>query len=317
MAATSQLPGLSSTGPGLAGAAASTGGEPRGRVPAPILRAFRARPSTYAVLLVVSALLFTPFVLMVSIALSSDRTTAAGAFTILPGEWNWQNFVDVFTTDLPTGRFLLNSVIIATFSALGQVLSSSLVGYAFARLRAPGKNAVFVVVIATMMIPAQITMIPQFVLFKELGWVNTFLPLIVPNFFTNAFNVFLVRQFVTRLSNEIDEAAQVDGLGYFGIYRRMILPMLTPVLIAIGIFTLTATWGDFMGPLIYLNNEEDMPLALGLQYMTSTTNDLQTPPWNLVMVGSIVLTLPMIAVYYLGQKYLYEMNLNGGSAGVK
>jgi multiple sugar transport system permease protein len=173
------------------------------------------------------------------------------------------------------------------------------------------------IVIATMMIPGQITMIPQFILFKDLGWVNTFLPLIVPNFFSNAFNVFLVRQFVSRLPKEIDEAAMVDGLGFFGVYRRIMLPMLTPVLIAIGIFTLTYAWGDFMGPLIYLNDDSKIPLALGVQYITSTSQALQAPPWNLVMVGSILLTLPMIVVYYLGQRYLYEMDISGGSAGVK
>ncbi|WP_051815318.1 carbohydrate ABC transporter permease, partial [Glycomyces tenuis] len=282
------------------------------------LSAFKASPATYAVLIVVSALLFVPFVLMVSISLASDQTSAENAFTIIPGEFEWSNFADVFTaTGLPVGRFVLNSVLIATLSAVGQVLSSSLVGYAFARLRAPGKGVMFMIVLATMMIPAQITMIPQFLLFKELGWVNTYLPLIVPNFFSNAFNVFLVRQFVSRLPSELDEAAQVDGLGYFGVYRRIILPMMWPILTAIAIFTLTFAWGDFMGPLIYLNSEESMPLALGLQYMTSTSNAMQLPPWNLVMVGSIILTLPMIAIYYLGQKYLYEMNLQGGSAGVK
>ncbi|MBO0901096.1 carbohydrate ABC transporter permease [Cellulomonas sp. zg-ZUI199] len=282
------------------------------------LKAFRASPATYAVLLVVSAMFFVPFVLMVSIALASDATSATNMFTIIPTEFEWSNFASVFTaTGLPVGRFVLNSVIIATLAAVGQVLSSSLVGYAFARLRAPGKNVMFMVVLATMMIPAQITMIPQFLLFKELGWVNTFLPLIVPNFFSNAFNVFLVRQFVSRVSGELDEAAQVDGLGYFGIYRRIVLPMMWPILTAIAIFTLTAAWGDFMGPLIYLNQEDMMPLALGLQFMTSTSNAMQLPPWNLVMVGSILLTVPMIAVYYAGQKYLYEMNLSGGSAGVK
>ncbi|SFK20455.1 carbohydrate ABC transporter permease [Cellulomonas sp. KH9] len=286
--------------------------------PARTLKAFRASPATYAVLLVVSAVFFVPFVLMVSIALATDATSATNMFTIIPTEWEWSNFADVFTaTGLPVGRFVLNSVVIATLSAVGQVLSSSLVGYAFARLRAPGKNLMFMVVLATMMIPAQITMIPQFLLFKELGWVNTFLPLIVPNFFSNAFNVFLVRQFVSRVSGELDEAAQVDGLGYFGIYRRIVLPMMWPILTAIAIFTLTAAWGDFMGPLIYLNQEDTMPLALGLQFMTSTSNAMQLPPWNLVMVGSILLTVPMIAVYYAGQKYLYEMNLSGGSAGVK
>lgn len=282
-----------------------------------VLRAFRATPFTYATLIVVSAVLSVPLVFVVSIALASDQTVNENAFTIIPREFGWQNFTRVFGTDLPMDRFLLNSVIISVGAVVGQVLSSGLVGYAFARLRAPGKNALFLIVIATMMIPAQITMIPQFILFKELGWVNTYLPLIVPNFFSNAFNVFLVRQFVSRLPSEIDEAAMVDGLGFFGIYRRIMLPMLSPVLIAIGIFTLTATWGDFMGPLIYLNDEDKMPLALGVQYITSTSQALQAPPWNLVMVGSILLTLPMIIVYYLGQRYLYEMDLSGGSAGVK
>ena len=264
-----------------------------------------------------SAVLCVPLVFVVSIALSSDQTVNANTFTIFPREFGWDNFTRVFSTELPMQRFLLNSMIISAGAVIGQVLSSGLVGYAFARLRAPGKNALFIIVIATMMIPAQITMIPQFILFKELGWVNTFLPLIVPNFFSNAFNVFLVRQFVSRLPSEIDEAAMVDGLGFFGIYRRIMLPMLAPVLIAIGIFTLTATWGDFMGPLIYLNDETKMPLALGVQYITSTSAALQAPPWNLVMVGSILLTLPMILVYYLGQRYLYEMDISGGSAGVK
>lgn len=309
MAAATQAPPAAVVDPGVA---------PGGGAMARTLKAFKATPATYAVLIVVSAVFFVPLILMVSIALSSDQTSAQNAFTVIPTEFLWSNFSTVFTaTGLPVGRFVLNSVVIATLSAVGQVLSSSLVGYAFARLRAPGKNVMFVVVLATMMIPAQITMIPQFLLFKELGWVNTYLPLIVPSFFSNAFNVFLVRQFVSRIPSEMDEAAQVDGLGYFGIYRRIVLPMMWPILTAIAIFTLTHAWGDFMGPLIYLNSEEMMPLALGLQYMTSTSNAMQLPPWNLVMVGSIMLTLPMIVVYYLGQKYLYEMNVSVGSAGVK
>jgi multiple sugar transport system permease protein len=279
--------------------------------------AFRASPFTYGTLIVVSAVLSMPLVFLVSVALSSDQTVNTNSFTIFPSEFEWENFTKVFTTSLPMGQFLLNSIIISTGAVVGQVLSSGLIGYAFARLRAPGKNFLFMVVLATMMIPHQITMIPQFILFKELGWVNTFLPLIVPNFFSNAFNIFLMRQFVSRLPREIDEAAMVDGLGYFGVYRRIMLPMLAPALIAVGIFTLTATWGDFMGPLIYLNDESKMSLALGVQYIVSTSQAMQLPPWNLVMVGSILLTVPMIAVYYLGQRYLYEMDISGGSSGIK
>jgi multiple sugar transport system permease protein len=277
----------------------------------------RPTPFTYAALIVVVALLSAPLVFLISVALASDQTVNTNTFTIIPTEFHWENFSRVFGTSLPMGRFLLNSVIISVGAVVGQVLSSGLIGYAFARLRAPGKNVLFLVVLATMMIPAQITMIPQFILFKDLGWVNTFLPLIVPNFFSNAFNVFLMRQFVARLPREVDEAAMVDGLGYFGVYRRIMLPMLAPALIAIGIFTLTANWGEFLGPLIYLNDESKMPLALGLQYLTTTSQAMQAPPWNLVMVASILLTVPMIAVYYLGQRYLYEMDLTGGSAGIK
>ncbi|MET8975379.1 carbohydrate ABC transporter permease [Streptomyces sp. NPDC004539] len=283
----------------------------------PAVRAFRATPFTYGTLLIVAAILSTPLVFVGSIALSSDATVNANTFTVIPREFHWDNFTRVFGTELPMGTFLLNSVLISLFSVVGQVLSSGLVGYAFARLRAPGKNAIFLVVIATMMIPTQITMIPQFILFRDLGWVNTYLPLIVPNFFSNAFNVFLVRQFVSRLPSQLDEAAMMDGLGFFGIYRRIMFPMLRPVLIAIGIFTLTHTWGDFMGPLIYLNDESKMPLSLGVQYIVSTSAAMQAPPWNLVMVGSILLAAPMVLVYYIGQKYLYEMDISGGSAGVK
>ncbi len=281
------------------------------------LTAFRSGRFSYGLLVIMSAIFMVPLVFVISIALSSDTTVTSGQLSVLPREWEFSNFVRIFQTSLPVGSFLVNSVIISVTSAFGQVLSSSLVGYAFARLRAPGKKTLFLVVIATMMIPAQITMIPQFWIFSELGWVDTFLPLIVPQFFSNAFNIFLVRQFVTRIPYEMDEAAQIDGLGYFGIYTRLILPMMTPILIAIAIFTLTAMWGDFMGPLIYINSEDKMPLALGVQYLTSTSQELQTPPWNLIMVGSIFLSLPMIIIYYFGQKYMYEMNLSAGSAGVK
>lgn len=290
----------------------------RARPPRPrTLSAFRSGPFTYGLLVILSAIFMVPLVFVISIALASDASVSTGQLTILPRDWEFSNFVKIFQTSLPVGSFLINSVIISVTSAIGQVLSSSLVGSAFARLRAPGKKTLFFIVIATMMIPAQITMIPQFWIFSELGWVNTFLPLIVPQFFSNAFNIFLVRQFVTRIPYEMDEAASIDGLGFFGTYVRLILPMMTPILIAIAIFTLTAAWGDFMGPLIYINSEDKMPLALGVQYLTSTSQELQTPPWNLIMVGSIFLSLPMIIIYYFGQKYMYEMNLSAGSAGVK
>jgi multiple sugar transport system permease protein len=254
---------------------------------------------------------------MISIALSSNQTTQQLSFTFLPSEFHFSNFVRAFTSDLPIGQFLLNSTIIVVVSCLALTASSALVAYGFARLWAPGKNIIFVVLLSTMMIPAEVLLIPQFILFRNLGWVDTLLPIIVPNFFANAYNVFLMRQFITRIPAELDEAAQLDGLGQFGIFRRIILPLMRPVLVAVAIFTFTFNWGYFFGPLIYINSEEKMPLALGIQILSATQSGAQTPPWNMVMVSAIILIIPMMVVYYFGQKHLYESGLVSGSAGVK
>ncbi|GAA3474488.1 carbohydrate ABC transporter permease [Nonomuraea roseola] len=267
----------------------------------------------YATLTVLAAVFTAPLLFMVSMSLSSDATSARAEFSLWPTEWEFGNFVTAFTSDLPMGSFLLNSLILTGFAVLGQVFVSAMVAYAFARLRAPGKNALFVVLLSTLMLPAEITLIPQFTLFSELGWVDTLLPLIVPNLFGGAYNIFLMRQFVSRIPRSLDEAAALDGLGYFRIFTRIVLPMMKPALIAVGIFTFSWNWGWFMGPLIYLSSQEKMPLALGVQVMYATGGAGQVPPWNLVMVGSLVLTLPMIVVYFFGQKYMHELSVTAGS----
>ncbi|MEV3986890.1 carbohydrate ABC transporter permease [Nonomuraea sp. NPDC049758] len=268
-------------------------------------------------LTVVSAILLAPLVFMVSIALSSDQTTRELSFSFLPAEFEFGNFVEAFTSDLPIGRFLVNSTLIVIFSCVGMTFSSALVAYGFARLRAPGKGMLFALLLSTMMIPAEVLLIPQFVLFRNLGWIDTLLPIIVPNFFANAYNVFLMRQFITRIPAELDEAAMIDGLGHFGLFRQIIMPLMKPVLVAVTIFTFTFNWGYFFGPLIYINSEEKMPLALGIQALSATSSGAQAPPWNMVMVGALILILPMVAVYHFGQKYLYEAGLVSGSAGLK
>lgn len=273
--------------------------------------------SRYAILTVVSAMLASPLVFMISIALSSDQTSRSMTFTFFPTEFGLTNFVKAFTSDLPIGRFLLNSVIIVVFACLGMVFSSAVVAYGFARLRAPGKSILFMLLLSTMMIPGEVLLIPQFVLFRNLNWIDTLLPIIVPNFFANAYNVFLMRQFITRIPTELSEAAMIDGLGHFGIFSRIVLPLMKPVLVAVAIFTFTFNWGYFFGPLIYINSEEKMPLALGIQMLSATSSGAQTPPWNLVMVGGLILIIPMVVVYHFGQRYLYETGLVSGSAGLK
>lgn len=273
---------------------------------------------TYTILTGLAILLAAPFMYVVSIALASDQTTVQATFTFIPREFHFDNFVRVFTMKFSLTPFFLNSLILAMFAMIGQVFASSMVAYAFARLRVPGKNLIFMILLSTMIIPGEVTMIPQFVIFRKLGWINTLLPLIVPNFFGNAYNVFLLRQFITRIPTELDEAAQIDGLGFFGIYARIILPLIKPALVAVAIFTFTFNWSWFMGPLIYINDVQRMPLALGVQILSATNSVGQIPQWNLVMVGAMMLTVPMIMVYFWGQKYIDEFGqMSGGSAGIK
>jgi multiple sugar transport system permease protein len=271
----------------------------------------------YALLTSLGLLLAAPFMYVISMALSSDATTAQLTFTFIPHEFHLENFLRVFSSNLNFARFIINSLVLVFFAMLGQVFVSSMVAYAFARLHAPGKEIIFIVLLSTMMIPAEVTLIPQFILFRTLGWFNTILPLIVPNFFGGAYNIFLLRQFITRIPSELDEAAQIDGLGFFGLYTRIIIPLIMPALIAVAIFTFVWNWGWFFGPLIYLNDVGKMPLALGVQILSATNSAGQIPPWNLVMVGALLLTVPMILVYFFGQRFMDELTLTGGSAGVK
>lgn len=267
------------------------------------------KATTYAILMILGALLAAPFVFMISIALASDETTVKLAFTFVPHEFEFQNFARVFGQDIDLGQFFINSFILCGFAIIGQVFVSSFVAYGFARLHAPGKNIIFIVMLSTMMIPGEVTLIPQFIFFRELGWIDSLLPLIVPNFFGGAYNIFLMRQFISRVPRELDEAAEIDGLGFLGIYARVIMPLIKPVLAAVAIFTFSFNWGWFMGPLIYINSTEKMPLALGVQILSATNNAAQTPAWNLIMVASMLLTLPMILVFFFGQKYMYEIGL--------
>jgi multiple sugar transport system permease protein len=198
-------------------------------------------------------------------------------------------------------RFLLNSLIIAAGAVAGQVLSSGLVGYAFARLRAPGKNALFMIVIATMMIPGQITMIPQFILFKDLGWVNTFLPLIVPNFFSNAFNVFLVRQFVSRLPSEIDEAAMVDGLTRPQVLLKVLLPLARPGMLVAATFGVIFVWNEFLVGLYVINSQDHYTIPIAASSLLTVESPID---WNIAAATGIFTVIPILLFAIVVQRYI-------------
>jgi len=196
--------------------------------------------------------------------------------------------------------FMRNSLFIACMAVLGQILSSSLVAFGFARTHFKGRNALFVVLLATLMVPAQVTLIPLFSIYKSIGWIDSFLPLIVPQFTAGAFNVFLIRQFMLGIPHELDESAEIDGASKFRIYRSIIFPNCAPVLIVVGLFTFVAAWQDVMGPLIYLDNPAYRTVSLGLEYFRSPYVDNRP----LLMAGALLSMLPVAGLFLVAQRYI-------------
>lgn len=269
----------------------------------------------YCILTVVGIVLSIPFIFMISIALASDRTNVAMTFTVIPTEFNFGNIFSVFT-DSRVPTWLWNSLKLVIVNMIGQVFISTFVAYGFARFNYKHKNKIFILLLGTMMIPGQVCLIPQFIIFRELGWINTLLPLTIPAFFGGAYNIFLLRQFIMRIPTSLDDAAKIDGLGFFGIYTKIIFPLIKPAAIAVAIFTFNWAWGEFMGPLIYTSDAKKMPLALGVQILSSVPAGA-SPQYNIILSAALILTIPLIFVYFFGQKYLYEMSISGGSESSK
>lgn len=254
----------------------------------------------YGVALAGSAFVLTPVLWMISTALKSDNVVLTVPPQLVPRNPQWSNF-DQAITLIPFWRYLRNSVLVAGLGAIGTVLSAALVAYPLARLRAPGLRVVFGLVLATLLLPQQILLVSQFLVFKELGWYGTYLPLIVPSWLGGgAFNVFLLRQFFLTLPREQDQAALVDGAGYFRIFWRIILPQSIPALLAVGLLDFTSKWNDFLGPLIYLNRTETYTLPLGL----AAFRDLYNTAWNYLMAGTILAAVPCAVLFLVAQRLL-------------
>jgi len=235
--------------------------------------------------------------------ISTSLKTNAEAF-IFPPRWIprhplWSNYPLALTT-IDYFLYLRNTVFITFGALLGQVLSASLVAFAFARLRSRFRDAMFIVLLATMMLPGQVTLVPVYLMFRAFGWLNTFLPLIVPAYFGGgAFSIFLLRQFFSTLPVELDDAAKIDGCGSFTIYSRIILPLAKPALATVAIFGFFGYWNDFMGPLIYLSKNSLYTLSLGLQFYVSSEGQVQ---WNLMMAATCVSILPLLVVFFSAQR---------------
>jgi len=229
--------------------------------------------------------------------------------------FNWRNFPDAMERGSRPGIgasfwvYFKNSLIIAFFAIVGTLLSNTPVAYAFARLKFPGRDVLFIIILATMMLPYQVTMIPIYLFFNDfLGWGNTFLPLIIPTFFANAYDVFLLRQFFRTIPEEMCDAARVDGASEWQIFTRIILPLSVPVLATVTVFTFLWAWNDFTGPLLFLTSPKNFTMALGLQDFQSQRSMI----WNQLMAASVVFTVPIVIAFFFAQKtFIQGIKLTG------
>jgi multiple sugar transport system permease protein len=273
----------------------------------------------WLILIGVSILFIVPLLWMISTSLKEPSDLIG--FRWIPRRIAWENYIDAFRFGM-WPRWTLNTVIITFTSVMGMVFSSSLVAYSFARLRWRGRDVLFSIVLATMMLPGVVTMIPQFVLFANLPafgfqgsrvWVNTFLPLTVPAFTGGAFYIFLLRQFMRNIPMELSEAAKIDGASELRIWWSIILPLTKPALATIAIFSFQGAWQDFMGPLLYLQSEHLYTLQLGLRQFEAAAGG--SPAWNWLMAASLMVMLPVLIVFLLFQRYFMEGITLSGMGG--
>ena len=274
------------------------------------LRRTLAHTAIYIVLVLGAILVFVPFAWTISTSLKTEAQTLKSPPEWIPNPVQWQNYPDALTAR-PFARYYKNTFIITILSVIGQVLSSAVVAYGFARFRFPGRNLLFIIVLTTLMIPFQMLIIPRFILFKELGWLDTFLPLIVPNFFGGAFSIFLLRQYFMTVPLELDEAAKIDGANAFQRFWSIMLPLARPALGAVAVFEFMSTWQDFLGPLIYLSSDRNYTVSVGL---AAFRNDYFTA-WHLFMAAAAVAMLVPLVVFFIAQKYFISGVTLTGAGG--
>lgn len=235
---------------------------------------------------------------------------------VLPPQWiprpiHWENF-HVALTFMPFGRYFLNTAMITALGMIGDVASAAVVAFAFARLRAPGRGFLFGLVLSTLMLPAQVTLIPTYVLFSRLHWVDTYRPLIVPAYFGAAFYIFLLRQYYMTIPLELDEAAKIDGAGWFRVFWQILLPLARAPLTTVAVFSFVYQWNEFLRPLIYISSSEKYTLSMALQGFTGMYG---TTRWDLLMAASLAAVLPCILLFFFAQRYFIQGIVVSGIKG--
>jgi multiple sugar transport system permease protein len=256
-----------------------------------------------------------PFLWTVSSSLKTPYEVTQYPPSLFPQATQWENYYTAWTS-IQFGTFFKNSLIVVVLTVLGGTSSAFIVAYGFARFRFPGRNAVFGLCLATMILPPEVTIIPLFLTFKQIGWLDSLKPLIVPSFFGGgAFAIFLLRQFILTLPFELDEAAMIDGASRLQILANVIAPNAKPALTAVAIFTFIGHWNDFFGPLIFLNSPENFTLPLGLYSLKTYAGDPGQPKDHLLMAGSVIATLPIVVVFFLAQRYFVQGIVTSGLKG--
>jgi len=269
------------------------------------------RVAVYTALIVLSAIFLIPLAWMVTTSFKEQGQVFAVPPVWIPNPWVWQNYPEA-AHRAPLWLWLRNTAIITVAATTGNVLVSSMVGFGFARIRFPGRGPLFMLMLSTMMLPAIVTLIPRFILFRDLGWNNTFLPMTVPAWFGGgAYNIFLVRQYYLQLPLDLDEAAKIDGASNWRIWWNILMPLSYPVLVAIGIFSFVNHWNDVIDPLLFLSQEGLKTLSLGLRAFISP-NDAS---YHITMAASMWLVVPMMLVFFVGQRYFIRGVAMSGITG--
>jgi len=261
----------------------------------------------FVTLAVGCAAFLLPFIWAISSSLKPDYQVLEFPPRLIPNPIRWQNYPEALTY-VPFGRYAINTLIIAVGAITGNLISCTLVAYGFARLRAPGRDFLFIVMLATMMLVDPVRIIPLYIEFKTLGWIDTFLPLIIPAFFGSPFYIFLLRQFFMNIPAELEDAALIDGANRIQIIWKIFVPLAKPALAAIAIFNFQGVWNDFLAPLVFLHDQSKFTVALGLNFFRGTYD----VHWGYLMAASLVAMLPMIIVFFLAQKQFIEgISLSG------
>ena len=261
----------------------------------------------YLCLMCLTAVFLLPFVWTLSTALKTQQELNTWPLVWIPEQLQWQNFVSAWQAQ-PFGQFLKNSLIVAVLTTIGQLFSSSLVAYGFARFEFRGKNALFMILLAGMMIPWDVTMIPLYMEFNYLGWINTLKPLIIPSFFGAPFFIFLLRQFIMNIPKELDDAARMDGANAWQIYWHIHLPLMLPALILVATFQFLNSWNDYLGPLIFLNDQSTYTLPLGLAQFKG----LHESNLTAIAAMTILLCIPPLILFFFAQKHIMHGTTEGG-----